>query len=45
VEKEEGKYIVEADKTQMNRMFTNLIKNAIEAYETVKKRKSYQDVP
>lgn len=30
--KEEGNYIVEADRTQMNRLFTNLIKNAVEAY-------------
>ncbi len=30
--KEEGNYLVKADKIQMNRLFTNLIKNAIEAY-------------
>ena len=30
--KEEGAYIIEADKMQMNRLFTNLIKNATEAY-------------
>ncbi|MFX7025346.1 hypothetical protein ABTI08_20890, partial [Acinetobacter baumannii] len=32
-QKEDGTYIVYADKTQMNRLFTNLIKNAIEASE------------
>ncbi|HRI20539.1 MAG TPA: HAMP domain-containing sensor histidine kinase [Panacibacter sp.] len=35
--KEEGNYIIEADKMQMNRLFTNLIKNAIEAYPDDKK--------
>lgn len=34
-EKEEGFYMVEADRTQMNRLFTNLIKNAIEAHENI----------
>ncbi len=29
---EEGSYLIDADKTQMNRLFTNLIKNATEAY-------------
>lgn len=33
--KEEGNYMIEADRTQMNRLFTNLIKNAIEAHENV----------
>jgi len=32
--KEEGTYMIEADKTQIHRLFTNLIKNAIEAYES-----------
>ena len=32
--KEEGGYFIKADKIQMNRLFTNLIKNAIEAYST-----------
>ena len=31
--KEEGTYMIEADRTQIHRLFTNLIKNAIEAYE------------
>ncbi|HEY6977160.1 MAG TPA: HAMP domain-containing sensor histidine kinase [Chitinophagaceae bacterium] len=31
--KEEGTYMIEADRTQVHRLFTNLIKNAIEAYE------------
>lgn len=31
-QKEEGVYLIEADRIQMNRLFTNLIKNAIEAY-------------
>lgn len=30
--KGEGDYTIEADKTQMNRLFTNLIKNAVESY-------------
>ena len=30
--KEKGRYFIKADKIQMNRMFTNLIKNAVEAY-------------
>lgn len=33
--KDEGNYMIEADRTQMNRLFTNLIKNAIEAHENV----------
>jgi nitrogen fixation/metabolism regulation signal transduction histidine kinase len=33
--KEEGDYTIEADRTQINRLFTNLIKNAIEAHENV----------
>jgi len=32
-QKEDGDYLIEADRTQMNRLFTNLIKNAIEAQE------------
>ena len=32
--KDEGSFIVKADKTQINRLFTNLVKNAIEAYST-----------
>jgi len=32
-----GYYMVQADKTQMNRLFTNLIKNAIEASEKYNK--------
>jgi nitrogen fixation/metabolism regulation signal transduction histidine kinase len=31
-EKDEEPYFIEADKAQINRLFTNLIKNAIEAY-------------
>jgi nitrogen fixation/metabolism regulation signal transduction histidine kinase len=30
--KDSGAFLVKADKTQINRLFTNLIKNAIEAY-------------
>ncbi len=37
--KEKGIYTVEADRAQMNRLLTNLIKNAIEAYPTGKKAK------
>ncbi|MBG9376552.1 HAMP domain-containing histidine kinase [Panacibacter sp. DH6] len=33
--KEEGVYLIRADRTQINRLFTNLIKNAIEAHEEV----------
>lgn len=32
-EKEEGNYWIESDKIQMNRLFTNLLKNAVEASE------------
>jgi signal transduction histidine kinase len=35
--KEEGSYMIEADRTQTHRLFTNLIKNAIEAYESNEK--------
>src|SRR5439155_9695992 len=30
--KDSGQFMVKADKTQVNRLFTNLIKNAVEAY-------------
>jgi two-component system nitrogen regulation sensor histidine kinase NtrY len=40
-QKEEGNYLVEADRTQMNRLFTNLIKNAIEAHEDVSDAKVF----
>lgn len=32
-QKEDEQFFIEADKTQINRLFTNLVKNAIEAYE------------
>jgi two-component system nitrogen regulation sensor histidine kinase NtrY len=35
--KEDGPFMVKADKTQINRLFTNLIKNAIEAYSSDEK--------
>lgn len=35
LEKQEGNYFIIADKGQINRLFTNLIKNAIEATEEV----------
>jgi len=34
-EKEEGSYLIKADRTQINRLFTNLVKNAIEAHEKI----------
>ena len=40
-QKEDGNYMVEADRTQMNRLFTNLIKNAIEAHENVNDAKVF----
>ncbi|MEP6846421.1 MAG: HAMP domain-containing sensor histidine kinase, partial [Panacibacter sp.] len=40
-EKEEGIYTIEADRTQMNRLFTNLIKNAIEAHENINDAKIF----
>lgn len=36
-ERDDENYLIEADKTQMNRLFTNLIKNAIEAYSSNEK--------
>ena len=32
-QKEKGIYFIEADKTQISRLFTNLIKNGVEAFE------------
>lgn len=34
-QKERGNYFIEADRTQINRLFTNLIKNGIEAHENL----------
>ncbi|QEC67224.1 GHKL domain-containing protein [Panacibacter ginsenosidivorans] len=40
-EKEEGTYLIEADRTQINRLFTNLVKNAIEAHENINDAKIF----